>query len=276
LALTCKRFGISNEYDDSIIKESARIAVQDISTEGQLAALPHYDGESSLADYHYLQLLRAPLLFDQLVGAEYVNEEDKSCVMHSDSSDDEYDWLSTNRRSDWGTAFSNNILRAGKHYVTFEACCSLPDSQVRVSVLAGVMRPGQANKDTYLNPLCHDFYQNFSRLGHGECNNDNNNKVQCCMYYTNNGQCCISDWDGPSLRRRSKGFSRSDWDGMEIMDSNGTIGMLLDLDEGTLCVYKNERKLGVMKKGLVGHYCWVVSMNTGTRVTIKRGAIPPS
>jgi len=91
LALTCKRFGISNEYDDSIIKESARIAVQDISTEGQLAALPHYDGESSLADYHYLQLLRAPLLFDQLVGAEYVNEEDKSCVMHSGSSSSAWD-----------------------------------------------------------------------------------------------------------------------------------------------------------------------------------------
>jgi len=273
LALTCKRFGVSSNDDDSIIKESARIAVQDIATEEQLAALPHYDGESSLADYHYLQLLRAPLTFDQLVhDTEYVNKDDKTCVKLSDSSDDEYyDWLSTNRRSDWGTAFSNNILRAGKHYVTFEAC-SLPDSQVRVSVLAGVMRPGQANEDTYLNPLCDDFYQNFSRyMGHGECNNDNNNKVQCCMYYTNNGQCCISDWDGPRLRRRSKGFSRSDWDGMEIMDSNGTIGMLLDLDEGTLCVYKNGRK-----KGLTGHYCWVVSMNTGTRVTIKRGAIPPS
>ena len=60
---------------------------------------------------------------------------------------------------------------------------------------------------------------------------------------------------------------------MEDLSGSYTIGMLLDfLDEGTLSVYKNGRKLGVMKRGLAGQYCWVVSMAVGTRVTIKRGS----
>lgn len=37
LAITCKRFGISNTNDDSIIEESARIAIKDLATEEQLA-----------------------------------------------------------------------------------------------------------------------------------------------------------------------------------------------------------------------------------------------
>ena len=61
------------------------------------------------------------------------------------------------------------------------------------------------------------------------------------------------------------------------MSSGDEIGMLLDLDEGTLSVYKNGRKLVVMMRGLAGPYCWVVSIgDKDSRVTIKRGTIPPS
>jgi len=81
VALTCQRFGSHPDDELSLVEESACILVHEIATEEQLAALPHYEGESSLADYHYLQLLvRAPLVFDQLVDAKYVNEEDKICV----------------------------------------------------------------------------------------------------------------------------------------------------------------------------------------------------
>ena len=65
------------------------------------------------------------------------------------------------------------------------------------------------------------------------------------------------------------------WDGMERLSGSHEVGMLLDLDEGTLSVYKNDRRLGVMKRGLAGHYCWVVSM-IGAQVTIKRGSVPAS
>lgn len=58
---------------------------------------------------------------------------------------------------------------------------------------------------------------------------------------------------------------------MSIRDE---LGLLLDLDEGTLSVYKNGRKLGIMKRGLAGEYCWVVSVFPRVQVTIKRGTIP--
>ena len=67
-----------------------------------------------------------------------------------------------------------------------------------------------------------------------------------------------------------------EWNGMEGFYGSCNIGMLLDLDEGTLSVYKNGRKLGVMKRGLAGHYCWVVSLLEGTQISIKRRPVPAS
>ena len=255
LAVTCKRFGISNNDDDSIIKESARLLVKDIATEEQLAALPHYNGESSLADYHYLQLLRAPLAFDQIVGkAEYVNN-DKSCIRHSVTG------------SSWETAISNNILRAGKHYVSFTP---LADSK---SLMMGVMRPGQANESARGPPLRKRFFQNFTRrVGQGI--------VHCCFYDSYDGTCYYSDWGGGNcytsvLDGSNELEADPHWgEGLKSMSSDDVMGMLLDLDEGTLSVYKNGRKLGVMKRGLAGQYCWAVSILRGTGVSIKRGTIP--
>ena len=252
LALTCKRFGVSVDDELSIIKKSARLLVHDIATEEQLAALPHYEGESSLADYHYLQLMREPLTFDQLVGTEYVDSEDKSCV--------------TNSGNDWGwkTAFSNNIMRAGKHYASFVVNNSFNNFFV------GVMRPGQANESACGQPIQKEFFQNYTQnMRYGECNND----IQCCLYRTIMGnKCFFSNW-GDSGSLAFETWDR--WEGRESISSNGDeIGILLDLDESTLSVYKNGRKLGVMKRGLLGPYCWVVSLNNGVQVTIKRGTVP--
>jgi len=250
LATTCKRFGISDDEKLSVIKKSTHIAVQDIATKEQLAALPHYDGESSLADYHYLQLLRVPLTFDQLVSGYslgVVHCEDKSCVRYKNG-------------SAWGTAFSNNILRAGKHYASFHFV-----SKGRV----GVMRPGQANEKRriLMDPMHSQFFKSFSRrLGHGECNNDNS--IHCCFYDIAYGHCYSSDWHNYN----NPGIS---WDGMERLSSGDELGMLLDLDEGTLSVYKNGRRLGVMMSGLVGPYCWVFTTRGFNTVRIKRGKIPP-
>ena len=252
LALTSKRFGISDNYELSVIKKTAHIIVHEIATEEQLAALPHYDGDSTLADYHYLQLLRAPLTFDQLVGgAKYVNSEDKSCVFSTDV-------------EEWKTAFSNNILRAGKHYAMFEVNSSQLGNTI--GILVGLMRPGQANQN---NPLGSQFYGNFSPRW-GKIGTWGNNKVHCCMYNGYSGWCRSSSWT------QTIGSETSTWEGKESISSGDDLGMLLDLDEGTLSVYKNGRKLGVMKSGLAGPYCWVASTYRGSRVKIKRGTIPPS
>ena len=54
------------------------------------------------------------------------------------------------------------------------------------------------------------------------------------------------------------------------------IGMLLDLDQGSMAVWKNDEKLGVMQaEELSGPLCWAVSMiNISSR--IESAAAPPS
>ena len=56
-----------------------------------------------------------------------------------------------------------------------------------------------------------------------------------------------------------------DWEGMEpTHDRSFKIGMVLDLDDGTLDVFKNDRRLGTLKNGLSGEYCWVITKPSGS------------
>jgi hypothetical protein len=67
-----------------------------------------------------------------------------------------------------------------------------------------------------------------------------------CFYYTREGSCC------PGYRV---------WEGMLGAHAEGDrIGLLLDLDQGSMTVYKNDKRLGVMATGLSGEYCWAVSL----------------
>src|SRR5210317_218808 len=84
LALTCRRFGIAQSGSDgdnilSLVEETARRIVQNIATDEEMAALPGYDEDNYwLSKYNYLQLLRAPLTFDQLAGSIGYVEGNKS------------------------------------------------------------------------------------------------------------------------------------------------------------------------------------------------------
>ena len=128
------------------------------------------------------------------------------------------------------------------------------------------MRPGEAMQSAEGDPLLRSFFNNFTqRKGSPPYST-----VNCCMYSAN-GHCYSHSWRG------RYGENIKTWNGMEGFSGSCTIGMLLDLDVGTLSVYKNGRKLGVMKRRLVGQYCWVVSMyERGSQVTIKRGTVPLS
>ena len=54
-------------------------------------------------------------------------------------------------------------------------------------------------------------------------------------------------------------------------------GLLLDLDQGSMTVYKNDERLGVMATGLSGEYCWAVSLcMRGTGVRIEPAPAPDS
>ena len=84
-----------------------------------------------------------------------------------------------------------------------------------------------------------------------------------CFYDTEDG----SHWPG-----------HQDWEGMQTaMEEGDRIGMLLDLDQGTMTVYKNDERLGVMATGLSGEYCWAVSLfNQGTSTRIEAAPAPAS
>ena len=48
------------------------------------------------------------------------------------------------------------------------------------------------------------------------------------------------------------------------IEQGDSIGMLLDLDQGSMTVWKNDVRLGVMQaEGLVGPLCWAVSLDDG-------------
>ena len=197
--------------------------------------------------------MRVPLTFDQLVGTIDHVEGNKSRVV--------------NRHGCRATAFSNNIMMAGKHYVSFEAYQETDLLSRHGSLLLGVMRPGEAMLSAkYYSPLLPEFYQHFTqRNGSAQYNNS----INCCMYFSYDGNCLSSDWGEGN-------YDTETWVGMEGIRGYFEIGMLLDLDEGTLSVYNNGRKLGVMKRGLAGHYCWVLSLLGGSQVTIKRDTVPVS
>ena len=53
--------------------------------------------------------------------------------------------------------------------------------------------------------------------------------------------------------------------------------MLLDLDQGSMTVYKNDERLGVMATGLSGEYSWAVALwSPGSTVRIEAAVAPAS
>ena len=67
-----------------------------------------------------------------------------------------------------------------------------------------------------------------------------------CFYRTNDGKCQPGNFV---------------WEGMQSAWEGDCIGMLLDLDQGSMTIWKNGEKLGVMQRdGLCGPLCWAVTM----------------
>jgi Ca2+-binding EF-hand superfamily protein len=66
------------------------------------------------------------------------------------------------------------------------------------------------------------------------------------------------------------------WAGMEKARPGDRIGLLLDLDQGSMTAYKNGKWLGVMAAaGLCGDYCWAVSLGADAdSVSIRYAPVP--
>jgi len=275
LALTCKRFGdkhgtktsrsrrlAAREANKSrgsgrevrqrtepisLMEVAARTVLQTKWTDEEKNALPRREDESWIGIYQeFLKLFRLPLQFDKLAGnnMDYVDgSTDKSKVCSN------FQWGVS------GSAICTNIMRAGKHYVSFQV--SDGDSSANFGIIIGVMRP--TTNDITSKKSCHPA-DNLSRFSLNDYEILHRNNIDCCLLNTHNGNGIIRSrwkrWETPD--EECKSFN---WEGMEpTHERSYKIGFALDLDEGTLDVYKNDRRLGTMKSGLVGEYCWVASL----------------
>ena len=251
---TCKALGSANGGAAlnglSMADEAVRRIYEDAS-DGEKAVLPRYEGESWIELYHHLLMLRGRLTFDQLVG-RYVKYRggDEACLQG----------VGFDRVGHFSHAIcGNHVMRAGKHWATFTNSSGFPIYQTVCVVrpLPGWQKRGL----NWFNPGARCFHQDLQQERTGRWEGD----VHYCRINIMYGDCDWSVWTGECVRL-------SNWEGRDNYDSNCTIlGMLLDLDEGTLSVYQNGRRLGTLKDGLAGEYCWTAGFWGKGDLSIQRG-----
>jgi hypothetical protein len=90
--------------------------------------------------------------------------------------------------------------------------------------------------------------------------------------YSVPGHCFYATDDG------SRYPDDNGWEGSQVAEEGDRIGLLLDLDQGSMTVYKNDERLGVMvTSGLIGPYCWAAELHDeGDSVLIERADAPAS
>ena len=145
------------------------------------------------------------------------------------------------------TAASTAVMRSGRHFVQFTV--------VEGDMSFGMIRPGW---DVEGGTAAHRVDGHCAVAVHPE---GSGTYAACKRGATYGGL-------------RHPGFN--DWEGMQPATEQGDrIGMLLDLDQGSMTVWKNDERLGVMvAEGLSGPSCWVVSLYRGDSARIESAPLP--
>jgi hypothetical protein len=83
------------------------------------------------------------------------------------------------------------------------------------------------------------------------------------------GHCFYGTWSG------NRWPGHTNWEGRQGAREQGDlIGMLLDLDQGSMSIWKNGERLGVMQaEGLTGPLCWAILV-ANSSVRIESAPIP--
>ena len=255
------RFGIPQAgLRRSLANEAARQLFCQCATDEERGCLPKNDDESNIGLYRALELLRQPLHFDQLAGDGFGPQENPARVTY------------TGRR--FSTAMSGHAMRGGRHFVEFAITNGERNSNF---AHLGVIRPVSLSngidldndREGHVPPLTvlSSYYPAVSENLRSQITakwRDSN--VHCCAYYCFNGRCCSTDWDNE--------MGDTEWLGCERVIGSGTVGLLLDLNEGTLSVFKNGRRLGVMKEGLGGEYVWFFSVFSASTISMSKCRAP--
>ena len=283
LGRTCRHFGVgfvgSGGQMTSLAEELAGQVVHYSATNYEKSVLV---GGRNVWRLHELELMRKPLSFEQLVGSgsaiRHPHPEYKSMISMSDEGQDEV------------TAISNHVMRKGRHYVTFHISGTGGGDIGWHFLDFGVLRPiNNLDKKSlkFFEPIF--YYDNFNKEYPeyrkqllAEKTDEWGDILHCCCFdSTHGGKCYYANWNSEDKSERRGGGGGDEWGGMggigPLADIDTcTVGLLLDLHIGTLSVFKDGRKLGVMKEGLRGAYCWFVSSSEiKCTVKIERG-MPPA
>ncbi|EJK66464.1 hypothetical protein THAOC_12616 [Thalassiosira oceanica] len=262
LGRTSARFGLPQAGQQrSLVNEVAHQQFRESTTHEERGCLPKYSDESDVGLCRVLEKFRQPLCFDGLLGGGFSPQEHPARVTYSGP------------LGSWSTAMSGHTMRGGRHFVEF----IITKEQTNPLVCLGITRPVslidgidlETEWEGSVNPLT--VWSNrkpaiAEKLRSQRTAKWGNGTVHCCSYYCHGGFCFWTDWDNEN--------DYSDWQGRESLQRNGTIGMLLDLNEGTLSVFKNGRLLGKMKGGLDGEYCWFVAFYSDGTVSLSKGEAP--
>ena len=264
LGRTSARFGIpQGGQERSLVNEAAHQRFRQGATDEERKCLPKYVDESDVGLFRALEQLRQPIRFDVLVGDGLSAQEHPASVTRTVC-------------DGWSTAMSGHAMRGGRHFVEFET--TNYDQNVPL-VHLGVIRPVSLTdgidleadwNGTVIPVAVSSSYQpaiaeKLRSQGTAKWEDSN---VHCCDYRCDNGNLTWTNWDNEDWM--------SDWQGREGLGGrgSGTIGLLLDLNEGTLSVFKNGRRLGVIKDGLGGEYCWFVSVCSACMISMSKSRAP--
>ncbi|EJK67709.1 hypothetical protein THAOC_11223, partial [Thalassiosira oceanica] len=137
-------------------------------------------------------------------------------------------------------------MNSGIHYAEFQMMAGIP-----TWLGMGIVRPmPNLDTDIHTNGNFGFFfgllYGDFLAARTDEWGTGN---AHVSQYSSMTGRMSWTNWEAEQSEL-------GDWEGMEGCGTGDTIGMRLDLNEGTLTGYKNDLRLGVMKEGLFGSYCW--------------------
>ncbi|EJK48023.1 hypothetical protein THAOC_33216, partial [Thalassiosira oceanica] len=262
LGRTSSRFGIPQAGQQrSLSNEAARQRFRESTTDEERSRLPKYDDESDVGLMRALEQLRRPLCFDELVGYGFSPQEQSSSVTRTIF-------------DGWSAAVSGHMMRGGRHFVEFEITCDGQSPFIHLGVIRPVSLTDGIDLEAEWRGMVHPMISSShsrpalaEKLRSQRTAKWGESNVHCCAYDCEDGSCGWTDWDTEE--------DYSDWQGSEVLEGSGTIGMLLDLDEGNLFIFKNGRNLGVMKEGLGGEYCWLVMdlplKNRGQKFAVSPG-----
>lgn len=254
LALTCRRFGGSNKnvkslpFSLSLVGDTARQIICN-AKQDERDNLPA--NRTYIEKYNELEKLRGPRIFDQLIGKNisYV-DNDKSLIK-----------CTVDQSQYSQTAICNHVMRAGRHYATFTVGTH--------SCMIGIIRPlPYWNKKGFESFNPHTDQHRYSELLSERTERWGNSNVHYCSLF-GFGRKCWGGW----VRR----YESDHWDERDeaSFEKGEILGMLLDLDAGTLSIYKNGQRVCVMKDGLSGEYCWTTTIwSYDESVRIEKGSIP--